>query len=157
MKGLLTKTVFVIGVICILTAVMFFKDPEGFENFLIDNDTKINIDLDGRLHRQEAVFTKLADGVEVEDRSYLAKKARLLHLKRVNNSELAVKVSEFGKAMVDAAKDKILDQNELQHLKTLQSDLVSPTEIENWYSISRELASNKSGSHENKVILISNN
>jgi hypothetical protein len=155
-KSLLTKVAAIIVVVTVLTAVAFCFDPEGFENYLIDNDTKINIDMDGRLHRQEAVFEHLAEGVNVEDRSFLAKKARLLHLLRMQDSKLALEVSEFGKAMVQASEDKTLDTVEVTLLKDINSDLVSKDDVANWYNLAREMAENVDYSQENKVILITN-
>ena len=157
MKSLIFKAAAVPVVICLFTAFLFCSDPEGFENYLIDNDSKINVDIDGRLHRQEAVFENLAEGVNVQDRSFLAKKARLLHLLRLTDSKLAVEVTHFGKAMVLASEDKLLDKDELMELKEINSDLVSSADVENWYTLSRQLAENADDSPDNKVILISNN
>ena len=144
-KWILAGIVAAVGVAIIVVFFIAQIEPQGFAEFFIALSRDFDVNIGGE--RSRVSLSKLGDGVETEDYTYVIRKMLALLGKALLDPEQKTAYQEYCRALVEAGEDKTLDREEFFALRDMLPDAVTEEEIENWLDVYEELK--KTGKEHN--------
>lgn len=142
-KWILVGVGVLVGAAVVGVMIIAQVNPEGLADFVLTFAGNFNIEFDGMVQRVD--LSRLGEGVEVADRSYVIKKVVLLRQMSETDKSLEGPCDEFKRAILAAAEDGILTRREFEELRRLHADIVSDDHVKHWLERIRELEERQNG------------
>ena len=130
MKKALIVGAIIVAALIVIGGITFALAPQSLMDFFMAFGAEIHIEIDGERHTIK--FSKLEDGLETPDRVFLFKKVTAFAVSK--GSELERAQDEYIAALLKAADDRLLTNEEYKFLKEMHSDIMPKDRVDNWFA-----------------------
>jgi hypothetical protein len=137
MKKILIGLAVAIGAAVFIIFMLSVFIPQSMADFFMSmGAVHYEIELDNELHAVE--LRELGEGVTADDRLYLMKKMLATSIYAETYQEFSFVDKEFKLGLLEAAEDKTLSLHELEHLRSLHSDIITDDMVDEWIELAKD-------------------